>query len=81
MRRSKNPQPRLGAAIKGRREQLALTQEALAQDAGITVAHLSGIERGHSNPTWATVTAIATALDLTVAGLAKRAEKNTGHLS
>ena len=47
-----------------------MTQEALAQEAGITVGHMSMIERGHSNPTWATVKAIAASLRMTVAELA-----------
>ena len=46
MRRSKDPQPALGAAVRQLRAKQALTQEALAQDAGITVGHLSMIERG-----------------------------------
>jgi transcriptional regulator with XRE-family HTH domain len=75
MRRSTNPQPALGAAIRGRRAELGLLQEAVANEAGITVAHLSGIEGGHSNPTWGTVTAIACALDVTISDLARRSEE------
>jgi transcriptional regulator with XRE-family HTH domain len=49
------------------------TQEALAHAAGVTVGHLSMVERGHSNPTWATVKSIAAALDTSMADLAKLA--------
>jgi transcriptional regulator with XRE-family HTH domain len=48
-----------------------MTQEALAQEAGITVGHMSMIERGHSNPTWGTVRGISAALGTTIADLAK----------
>jgi transcriptional regulator with XRE-family HTH domain len=38
--------------------------------AGITVGHLSTIERGHSNPTWATVKAVASGLEAPLSELA-----------
>jgi transcriptional regulator with XRE-family HTH domain len=69
MRRSDQPQPALGKAIRQLREERGMTQEALAQEAGITVGHMSMIERGHSNPTWATVKAVASALDESMAEL------------
>jgi transcriptional regulator with XRE-family HTH domain len=77
MRRSDQPQPALGKAIRQLRQERGMTQEALAQEAGITVGHMSMIERGHSNPTWATVRAIASALNLPlteVAAVAARFE-------
>lgn len=52
-----------------------MTQEAVAQKAGITVAHLSGIERGHANPSWAAVMAIADALDVSIVEVAQRVQK------
>lgn len=51
-----------------------MTQEALAHAAGITVGHLSKIERGQSNPRWDTVLAVAEALGVSISQLAKRAE-------
>jgi transcriptional regulator with XRE-family HTH domain len=48
-----------------------MTQEALAHAAGVTVGHLSMIERGHSNPTWATVKAISAALNAPMIELTK----------
>ncbi len=74
MRRSDQPQPALGKAIRQLREERGMTQEALAQEAGVTVGHMSMIERGHSNPTWATVRAISSTLKLPLAELAKQAE-------
>lgn len=70
MRRSDQPQPALGKAIRQLRKERGMTQEALAQEAGVTVGHMSMIERGHSNPTWATVTAIAIGLGTSVSEIA-----------
>lgn len=75
MRRSDQPQPALGKAIRQLRTERDMTQEALAHAAGVTVGHLSMIERGYSNPTWATVKAIATALDASMVDLTKVASK------
>jgi transcriptional regulator with XRE-family HTH domain len=75
MRRSSNPQPALGAAIRELRAKSGMTQEAIAQKAGITVAHLSGIERGHANPSWNAVMAIADALDVSIIEIARRVQK------
>jgi len=52
-----------------------MTQEALAHAAGVTVSHLSTIERGHSNPTWATAKAIAVGLNTQMADLARLADR------
>jgi transcriptional regulator with XRE-family HTH domain len=75
MRRSKDPQPALGAAVRQLRAKRRLTQEALAQEAGITVGHLSMVERGLANPTWGTVTALAKALDVSMIEVARATEK------
>ncbi len=74
MRRSDQPQPALGKAIRQLRDKRGMTQEALAHAAGVTVGHLSMIERGHSNPTWATVKAIAGALDVSIIEVARQAD-------
>jgi transcriptional regulator with XRE-family HTH domain len=73
---SEQPQPGLGKAIRELRERNGETQEAVAHDAGITTATLGVIERGLSNPTWATLKGIAAALGVSMADLAKRAEKH-----
>lgn len=75
MRRSDQPQTALGKAIRHHREERGMTQEALAQEAGVTVGHMSMIERGHSNPTWATVSAITVALGTSMTEMAKTAER------
>jgi transcriptional regulator with XRE-family HTH domain len=73
---SSHPQPALGAAIRSVRIDKDAKQQAVAETAGITVAHLSKIERGLTNPTWATVTAIAEALGVTISDLAGHVEKH-----
>jgi transcriptional regulator with XRE-family HTH domain len=73
---SSNPQPALGAAIRSLRIKKDAKQQAVAEAAGITVAHLSKIERGLTNPTWGTVTAVAQALDVTISHLARHAERH-----
>jgi transcriptional regulator with XRE-family HTH domain len=72
---SEQPQPALGKTIRQLRERENLTQEVVAHDAGITTATLGVIERGLSNPTWATVKRIAAALGVSIGELAKLSEK------
>ncbi len=57
------------------REKRGLTQEALAQDAGVTTGTVSLVERGRSNPAWGTVKALAQGLGISVAELSKLAAK------
>lgn len=75
MRQSERAQPALGAAIKQLREKCDLSQEALAEKAGLTGRTVSAIETGTANPTWATVKDIAAALGVTMVELARLAEK------
>jgi DNA-binding XRE family transcriptional regulator len=72
---SDQPQPALGKAIRQLREKQGATQEAVAHDAGITTATLGVIERGQSNPTWATVKAIARALGASMVEVARATER------
>lgn len=75
MARAEQPQSGLGKAVRQLREKRGLTQEALAHDAGVTTGTLSMIERGHSNPAWGTVRGIAEALDVSLAELARTADR------
>ena len=75
MRRSDQPQPALGKAIRQLRQKRGITQEDLAHEAGITTGTLSLIERGQANPTWGTVNGIAEALDVSMGGLGKLADR------
>jgi transcriptional regulator with XRE-family HTH domain len=73
---SEQPQPALGKAIRELREKNGTTQEAVAHDAGITTATLSVIERGLSNPTWATLRGIADALGTSMVEVARLEERH-----
>jgi transcriptional regulator with XRE-family HTH domain len=55
----------LASAIKRLRIERGITQEALAFSAEVTIATLSRIERGVTNPAWPTLKKIAHALDIT----------------
>jgi len=48
-----------------------MTQEDLAHAAGVTTGTLSLIERGHANPTWSTITALAASLGVSMRELGK----------
>lgn len=72
---SEQPQPALGKAIRQLREKRGMTQEAVAHSAGITTATLGVIERGLSNPTWATAKSIGAALDVSIGELAKLSQR------
>lgn len=53
---------RLGTTVRMLREERGLSQEALAQEAGIHVNHVSSIERGAANPSVLVLLAIARAV-------------------
>ncbi len=73
MRISQNPQIALGRAIRLYREEAGLTQEALADAAKLDATSIRGLERGIANPTWSAVGRIASALDVPLHELARRA--------
>jgi transcriptional regulator with XRE-family HTH domain len=74
MRRSDQPQSALGEAIRHLRNERGMTQEVLAHESGVTIGHLSMIERGNSNPTWGTAKRITKALQISMVELAKASE-------
>lgn len=65
----------LGRAVRQLRHEQELTQEALAQLAGMHWTYIGGIERGERNATWETIVRIAGALDLPAWQLAQLAEE------
>lgn len=65
------PQPALGEAVRQLREQRGVTQERLAQDAGLTTGTVSLIERGRSNPAWGTIKSLADGLQVSVIDLVR----------
>jgi transcriptional regulator with XRE-family HTH domain len=66
---------RFGFAVKLRRESLGLTQEDLADKAGIHRTYLSDVERGARNLSLINIERIATALGLPMSGLFRLAER------
>lgn len=68
-----DPRRSLGAAVLSLRQERGLTQEGLADAAGLHATYVSGIERGHRNPSWETMLRIAQALDVSLAEVARRA--------
>jgi transcriptional regulator with XRE-family HTH domain len=62
-------QERFGYAVKARREELGLTQEELAERAGIHRTYLSDVERGARNLSLVNIERLAAALALTMAEL------------
>jgi transcriptional regulator with XRE-family HTH domain len=57
----------LGRNVRALREKRNLTQEALAEKAGLDPTYISGIERGLRNPGIKNVVRIAKALNMTTA--------------
>ena len=62
---------RLGLNVRQRREARELTQEKLAEKAGLDPTYISGIERGLRNPGIKNVAKLAKALGFTTAELCK----------
>jgi DNA-binding phage protein len=59
-----NEQARIGRALAEARKNRALTQPALSALTGVQQAEISRIESGLGNPTTATISRLAIALDL-----------------
>lgn len=56
----------LGKRVRDLRKKKGLTQERLAEMAGVDVKYLGGIERGTENPTIATLDKLAEALSVKI---------------
>lgn len=65
---------RFGDVIRARRQHLKISQEALADAAGINRTHMGEVERGKRNVSLMTAAAIAGALSCTLAEMASQAE-------
>ena len=66
---------RFGDAVRGRREELGLTQEDLAHNAGLHRTYLSDIERGTRNVSLVNIELLARALDLTLSDLVRQVDR------
>ena len=80
MKKSAKPdiRERFGVAVKLRREELALTQEDLAEQAGIHRTYLSDVERGGRNLSLVNIERLAQALRLPASELFRRVERLPG---
>jgi transcriptional regulator with XRE-family HTH domain len=67
---------RFGDAVRSRREALGLTQEGLAEKAGIHRTYLSDVERGTRNVSLVNVERLARGLDESMTELFRRVEEN-----
>ena len=68
-------QERFGTAVKFRREELKLTQEDLADKAGIHRTYLSDVERGTRNLSLVNIEKLAAALKMKMSELFLAVEK------
>jgi transcriptional regulator with XRE-family HTH domain len=64
----------LGRAIRGFRLETGLSQEALADEAGIDRSYVGGIERGEHNVALINIIKIAKALGITTSELLSKAK-------
>lgn len=62
-----------GTAIRSKRSELGISQEELADRAGLHRTYVSDVERGARNPSLESIEKLALALELSIAGLFERA--------
>jgi transcriptional regulator with XRE-family HTH domain len=65
------PDPVLAATLRALRESQGRSQEAVAHDAGLTVAAFGRIERAQADPSWTSVTKIARVLGISLTELGR----------
>jgi transcriptional regulator with XRE-family HTH domain len=75
VRISHSPQVALGRAIRLRREEIGLSQEAVADAANVDPTSIRGLERGIANPTWDVADRVSRALGLSLYELARMADE------
>jgi transcriptional regulator with XRE-family HTH domain len=68
----------LGDAIRARRREIGISQEALADQIGMDRTYLSGIERGERNPSYTNLLRIAASLRMPLSELQAAAESRGG---
>lgn len=65
-----------GFAVKARRDELGVTQEDLAEKAGIHRTYLSDVERGSRNLSLVNIERLAAALSIKLSELFRRIEES-----
>jgi CheY-like chemotaxis protein len=66
-----------GTAIKGKRAELGISQEELADRAGLHRTYVSDVERGARNLSLESIEKLAHALELSISGLFRRAREGS----
>jgi XRE family transcriptional regulator, stress-response regulator len=66
----------LGRVIRRLRTERALSIEALAGAADMHPTYLSGIERGHYNPSWDKLGKLAAALEVPLSDIVREVERS-----
>lgn len=64
-----------GQALRERRVRIGMTQEELAESAGLDRTYVSGVERGERNPSLTNIYRLCEALLTTLPKVATRAER------
>lgn len=73
------PRQRLfGDRLRARRQELGLSQEALAHRASINRTYIASLENGDRNPSLNTIARLAAALDVDAAELVRGVQAVTG---
>lgn len=70
--------PAVGQALRAERERLGLSQEALADAAGLDRTYLSGVERGSRSPNLRSLIKLSDAMRLKLSRLMLAAEAISG---
>ena len=73
--RDRGDTSRFGEALRELRVHLGLSQEALADAAGLDRTYVSGIERGERNPSLTNLLRLADAMEVRLSDLVKAAER------
>ncbi|HEY9698723.1 MAG TPA: helix-turn-helix transcriptional regulator [Trichocoleus sp.] len=64
-----NIKQRFGQAVRRRRRELDLTQEVLAERAGVHRSYIANLERGKINPALENIEKISISLEISIADL------------
>jgi transcriptional regulator with XRE-family HTH domain len=64
----------LGPTIRGVRTDLGFTRVTLSEETGLSVSHISMMERGERNPTLKTLAVLCAAFEISVSDLIHLAE-------
>lgn len=73
-RKTSDIRERFGYVVKARREELAMTQEDLAEKAGIHRTYVSDVERGSRNLSLLNIERLGQALSISLADLFQEVE-------